>query len=347
MYISSLIPKTTNSVILAASTLILIVIFGILIFRLQNVSKKIKIIYFSIISLCIFYILNIDWIYSEINIKNNRALDEYSEFFYSKYIKNYKNKYPQTLEFIASRNLGYIPIYYINLDRSIERRNLMENNLEKYGIKAKRISAIDGGNIERKYETDITPNLKEGEINGIKYVSEHSNITTYELGCTLSHLKAISQAYNDGNNLALIFEDDIGLDLIPHWKKTLPEIIERDFPTDWNIVNLNPTCSIFKNNKILSYKDTQCWLTTAYIINRKGMESILSLKKNNIFHLTKAKYGSCKKDGSSDCYLYSVVPFSYAYNNSLFYTRPSRTTIGSSDFSNSNNSVRKIKKFRL
>ena len=36
-----------------------------------------------------------------------------------------------------------------------------------------------------------------------------------ELGCSLSHLRAIAQAYHDGSQTALILEDDISLEYVP------------------------------------------------------------------------------------------------------------------------------------
>ena len=44
-----------------------------------------------------------------------------------------------------------------------------------------------------------------------RFKNNFENITKSEIGCTVSHLLAIKQAYDDGENVAFIAEDDLSL----------------------------------------------------------------------------------------------------------------------------------------
>jgi GR25 family glycosyltransferase involved in LPS biosynthesis len=83
-----------------------------------------------------------------------------------------------------------LPIYYINLTKDSDRNNNTINNFKKNSIKIyKRIDAIS-----------ITENINTGYT-----------MTLNEIGCTLSHLKAIEEFYKSNNEYAMICEDDIDL----------------------------------------------------------------------------------------------------------------------------------------
>ena len=73
---------------------------------------------------------------------------------------------------------GIGPIYYINLDEQPERRQYMEDQFKYWGIENyTRISAFDGR------DDDLGSHLKG------RYPD---NMSSGEVGCTISHLKAIN-----------------------------------------------------------------------------------------------------------------------------------------------------------
>ena len=119
-------------------------------------------------------------------------------------------------------------IYWINLDRSKDRRNYMENLLQDdvfQGIPTQRISAIDG---EKEKQAVLT-----------RYVMQRqSRCSTVEYACFLSHLETIRAFSQTNKPVALIFEDDITLDFKPHWSKTVQEIMD-EAPDDWEIIQLS------------------------------------------------------------------------------------------------------------
>ena len=53
------------------------------------------------------------------------------------------------------------------------------------------------------------------------------------VGCTLSHLKAIRAAYEAGDDVALILEDDAVADLAPWWSLSL-EAFADSLPPGWH-----------------------------------------------------------------------------------------------------------------
>ena len=81
-----------------------------------------------------------------------------------------KNKAAYKLKSLA-------PVYYINLDGQEERKIYMENQLKYWEIENyERISAYDG---------------REDDLGDILKGRYPENMTSGEIGCTTSHLKAI------------------------------------------------------------------------------------------------------------------------------------------------------------
>ena len=158
-----------------------------------------------------------------------------------------------------------IPIFYINLDRSIDRNESILSSLRKNNIiNYHRISAVDGNRL-----------YNENFIN--KFYWLHNN----EVGCTLSHLKAINLAWMLGLQYVLIVEDDISFDIMQLWDFNILELIQ-NIKIDWQILKLI-TSSKCRDNiagdfKKINYSrchKTNCWSTAAYIINREGMRQIV------------------------------------------------------------------------
>lgn len=162
-----------------------------------------------------------------------------------------------------------INFYWINLDRSYERRILMEDQLKKYNIvNNKRIEAIDGDN-----------------INLVDYKNICENITKNALACTLSHIKAIEYSYNNNDEYSIIMEDDCNFEYVKYQKYSLYELIEimNKCYKNWSILQLCITASKYTNNIIRNnpkiIEKNYKYSTTAYLISRNGMKNILNSKK--------------------------------------------------------------------
>ena len=119
------------------------------------------------------------------------------------------------------KNFG--PLYYINLDGQPERDAAMQSMCKYWELNPTRISAFDG---------------RHGDLNHILEGSHDIGITSGEVGCVTSHLKAIKQWYETTDTPYAIFaEDDVSFDTARFWKFTWDEFVEK-LPYDWDVVQL-------------------------------------------------------------------------------------------------------------
>lgn len=226
---------------------------------------------------------------------------------------------------------GIDVIYWINLDRSINRRVFMEHMFTDHvfhNIPTFRFSAIDGK----------TQNVFELVNKNYNFPSR----TNVEYACLLSHLEIIRNFYNSDKEYenALILEDDICLDFKKYWKKPLKEVID-NAPKDWEIIQLCFFGYRCAAQPVKLYDDeTILYSTGAYIINRKGAKKIADSYKNNKYILNPII------DISADIYLFKVMK-KYAYKYPYFiFKSENDSTIHSQDVNCHENSKR-ITQFML
>tara|TARA_B100000686_G_scaffold354478_1_gene464987 strand:- start:6659 stop:8824 length:2166 start_codon:yes stop_codon:yes gene_type:complete len=200
----------------------------------------------------------------------------------------------------TSEKLNDIPIIYINMDESVNRKSYMNAQFKFWGIKNyQRIQAVDGKNILIEYENN------------------YPSLTDPELGCTLSHLKAIDYANKRKLKYALIIEDDTSLELLPFWGIDMNYIIN-NAPKDWEIIQLwttNKECTDEKKTSLF-YKHNDknpCWGTMAYLINLKGTDTVLNYCKfpYDGFKLGGYEDKPSPKYGRSDQFLYNLCKTYY------------------------------------
>ena len=185
-------------------------------------------------------------------------------------------------------------VYYINLDHSIERRqqflrsvNLLSSHLQNT-IRLERVSAITSEDVVLMIAN------KTLALNGVDKLVEPNasykwwdkKYTAEEVACTLSHLKAIRQAYFDGHESALIVEDDAVLtnSFLESWSAYADLA-----PVDWAILQWTTNNAAVNTKK--SYRSDDFWIswtgyhwsTIAYTIRRKGMQRVLN-HTSNMFH---------------------------------------------------------------
>jgi GR25 family glycosyltransferase involved in LPS biosynthesis len=187
-----------------------------------------------------------------------------------------------------------IPIFYINLDRSIQRNERMIESLNKLDNKFYRVSGVDSYNIDKN-----ALNLNESSCNRVAGYKEYEefkyqikpnlkfNPRQKEIAIILSHLRALKYAAenNSSSDYSIIMEDDMSFQYISDWKKQIQTIIE-DCPSDWKIIKLHTsTASEIEKNVQLANKNilytplSQKAIQSAgcYIIKR---DTILELLKN-------------------------------------------------------------------
>ena len=105
----------------------------------------------------------------------------------------------------ATFKLKGIPqIYYINLDDKVDRRKYMEDQFEYWDIENyTRISACDG---------------RDDDLSSILTGRYPENMTSGEIGCTTSHLKALKHwLENSDDEYLVMMEDDCDISTVRHW----------------------------------------------------------------------------------------------------------------------------------
>lgn len=152
------------------------------------------------------------------------------------------------------------PIYYLNLDEQPERAQYMEQQFKYWEIEDyTRISAYDGRN------DDLSDIIKG------RYPED---MTSGEIGCTTSHLKAIQYWYETSDSpYAIIMEDDVDLDTVRFWDFTWNEFVSK-LPYDWDVVQLAIICTGALHVR-LHRRFVNNFSTAAYMITRHHAEKVL------------------------------------------------------------------------
>tara|TARA_R110000868_G_scaffold48368_1_gene157223 strand:+ start:8525 stop:9334 length:810 start_codon:yes stop_codon:yes gene_type:complete len=157
---------------------------------------------------------------------------------------------------------GIPPIYYINLDKSEDRKEYMEDQFQYWGIENyTRISGYDGT------QDDLSDILKG------KYPND---MNSKDVGCCTSHLKAIKYWYdNSDTSCALIMEDDCDLSVIKYWPFTWKDFYSK-IPFDYDIVQL----AIINTGSLyirLHKRFVNDYSTACYLITRHHAKKLLNL----------------------------------------------------------------------
>jgi len=208
---------------------------------------------------------------------------------------------------------GIDVIYWINLDRSQDRRNSMQeifNDPAFNGIKNTRFSAID-------YKSNDI--LDYFRIEGNDYRNNKA-----EYACFLSHLETIKQFSNSNlpdESVALILEDYITLEYKPYWKKSIKQVID-NAPSDWQIIMLNytflggiefPDLSTFNEYEKRNITDRRLFCAAAYLIKKSSAKQFM----NKIYIDGKYELDMTIEMHHADEYLFTALT-TYVYKYPYF-----------------------------
>jgi hypothetical protein len=157
---------------------------------------------------------------------------------------------------------GIGPIYYLNLDGQPERSEYMESQFEYWEIENyTRISAYDG---------------REDDLSDIIKGRYPERMTSGEVGCVTSHLKAIKHWYETSDSpYAIIMEDDCNLDLVKYWNFTWSDFYCR-IPYDWDVMQIAIICTGDVHVKVHK-RFVNEFSTACYLITRHHAEKLLRL----------------------------------------------------------------------
>lgn len=162
------------------------------------------------------------------------------------------------------KNFG--PVYYINLDGQPERKKYMESQFEYWEISNyTRIPAYDG-------RTDDLGHIIKG--------SYPPDVTSGEIGCITSHLRAIYHWYMTSDTpYAIIMEDDCNIDIAKYWNFSWQDFIARA-PYAWDVIQLaiistGDICVPIHNRFVNNFS------TACYVITRHHAKKLIDLHISN------------------------------------------------------------------
>lgn len=171
-----------------------------------------------------------------------------------------------------------IKFYWINIDKSIDRRIFMEEQFKLNNINNQRISAITPDSLD--YILEDKPPYDCG-CSACNY-NDHKDCK-FEYSCTCSHLIAIKEGYKSGDKYFIICEDDI---YFP-FKINFDKIIE-SLPVDFDICQLMVLDAdgntylyneCYKNNSkfYINFDTTKKFFSTGmYLISRNGARKLIN-----------------------------------------------------------------------
>lgn len=166
-------------------------------------------------------------------------------------------------------------IYVINLDKRPERLERSVNALKPYGISPCRLPAVNGWTLSYKVLDEVgvvfLPGMPNGPLatvyrhdpDGKEYISheimKEVGVTYYChclsrgcVGCVLSHLSCLQDAYDSGYNIIWVMEDDIKVVQNP---SVIPDLIREltSIAPNWDVLFTDNEIKDGQGNPMPSY----------------------------------------------------------------------------------------------
>jgi len=192
---------------------------------------------------------------------------------------------------IIRDRLSGVGIYYVNLNKATDRRKDIDTFIQQYNIpNIQRIEGVYGKDVN-----DNTYTFSDGRQIQVKNEYPAAIYNDGQLGCFLSHVVALKTAYDNGDEYALILEDDVEMNMVKLWDEGIKEVIH-NAPDNWNIIQLVEHPGGIISNRFYKYISSGNYVarnirkyvgTHAYIITRSAMreflETMIFLHTNTIY----------------------------------------------------------------
>lgn len=204
----------------------------------------------------------------------------------------------------SKENLSeFPPIFYINLDKNICRRNFMEKQFQKFGIKNHTRISADRFSPE-KFDSWKNNILVPESL--FPYILK--SVKRSELSLTLNVLSTIVGWYDsDSSQYCVIAEDDLSFGVSKYWNFTWKFFVE-NLPKDWECVQLH----VISDSSIsmgLSRRVPTNYSAACVLINRNYAEK---LKEKFYFKGKYKLYSPGNYDVLADVILYQIgVTYSF------------------------------------
>lgn len=163
-----------------------------------------------------------------------------------------------------------IQCVYINRDNATDHNDTFIRRAKDRNLECVRILGFDcqdASNRERMKQSDFA-------------------ISTSDVGCTASHLKAIKYAFDLDLDYALVLEDDATFELVDSWPNNVITNLLKDTPEYVGVVQLFWEQ---RERKYASFvvpthvaRGTGSCNTSAYIVTKRGMNDILGIVDNKL-----------------------------------------------------------------
>lgn len=199
---------------------------------------------------------------------------------------------------------GFGPVYVVNMERSSDRKQYIQDHFEKYGVSNYTfIKAIDGS------QEDVLE-LLNNTIN-------ESIISKGETACTISHLKAIEQWLEESESeYAVIVEDDVSFETVDYWNFTWKEFFD-SVNQKYDILQLAIINNFIVNNR-LHLREHLDWSAAAYLIKRPYAEKLIKKHKiNDKYTFSTTSRYDCLSEGAilGKSLCYSIPLFTYSIDH--------------------------------
>ena len=154
------------------------------------------------------------------------------------------------------------PVYCINLDGQPERWQYMEDQFKYWELKDyTRISAYDG---------------RDDDLSDIIKGIYPTNMSSGEIGCTTSHLKAMKHFLDNSDApYAIIMEDDCDMEVVRFWNFSWADVVAH-FPYDYDVIQIAIICTGDIHVK-LHKRFVNDFSTACYVISRHHAEKLVRL----------------------------------------------------------------------
>ena len=175
-----------------------------------------------------------------------------------------------------------LPVWYVNLDRSEDRKRHIESQLIAAGVREyRRVAAVDGLRIE---------DPRGCSVDGVSFVNATDALASKaELGATLSHLKVAKMLVEDstGVDVVCVVEDDMCFERFRDWPSQRLLRLADEAPDDWSILQLH--CNNTDVLHLLALRrstdpvlprdsiDVVCkaWSAGAYLLSKSGAQALM------------------------------------------------------------------------
>ena len=208
-----------------------------------------------------------------------------------------------------TNNIDFQNFVYINRDIDIDRKKYMENQFDKYSIKAQRFNAVSD-NFDN-YSSDWKHLLREEDYDGLFY--ENPLLSMGEIGCLLSHLEVLRL---HGHKELIVCEDDLDISTSDQWNFKLSEFLNKlnENVEILQMVKFDGYRPINVKKLVIGQQNGGNWGTAAYYIKPSLSNKIVSdYYIDGKWQLTKIKCSWPRK--TADAVLYS---FDTAYTCTIF-----------------------------